>query len=165
MLIYDKQNLFSIVISYKKFYRNSMLMSHRGHWHQSLMHFCFLFNLLLGLVCFVPKINNCDMLIFLEYHMLYAALLCQYFAYNTFGLKCFSHLNLDFANIAFTLWWNTLREIVIWKLSQYEPNFYPQMVTILKEKLKAKSYFGILSSSLMYCNKERSQIKQKSISM
>lgn len=31
-----------------------------------------------------------------------------------------------------------LKEIVLWKLSQYESKFYPQIVTILKEKQKAK---------------------------
>lgn len=43
------------------------------------------------------------MLVFPEYHMLYAALLCQYFVNNVFDLKYIFHLNLDFANIAFTL--------------------------------------------------------------
>ena len=31
-----------------------------------------------------------------------------------------------------------LKEIVLWKLSQHESKFYPQIVTILKEKQKAK---------------------------
>lgn len=53
-----------------------------------------------------------------------------------------SHFNQDFSNIAFTLRWIIWKEILkVWKLSQYEQNFYPSIVTILKEKLKEKSHF------------------------